>query len=361
MSRMHAGDASSIVGGGFAGLGCAARAGRPRRRARSRWSTATTTTSSSRCSTRWRPSQLARGDVAFSLRELFRDARQRRRGAGRGRLGRPAGALRDHGRRADLRPATSWCWRPARSRTSSTPRAPPSTRSRSTRSTTPSGCAPASSTSSRTADRDPELVDEGALTFVDRRRRRRPASRSPGALAELIHDTMPPSTRTSPCRPPRSCWSTSATRCWARSRSRPTSTRPSVLRARRRRAAPGDRRSTEVGPGHVDARRRHDDHHPLRHLGRRRGGRAAGRPQRAADRAAAGASTSSRTSPSTGYPGVYVLGDLANIPVRRRQVAAAARLGRAAVRAVGGATTSSPTSRASRAGPSTTRTRASWR
>ena len=61
-----------------------------------------------------------------------------------------------------------------------------------------------------------------------------------------------------------------------------------------------------------------------------------------------------------GVPGVYAVGDIANIPTPRRRVASAARLGRAAERGLGGRQPRSPTSPASPARRSTTRTRGSW-
>ena len=70
-----------VVGGGFAGVGCARRLAKRRATCASRCSTATTTTSSSRCSTRSRPRSSRSSDIAFSLRKLFRDDDERRRQA----------------------------------------------------------------------------------------------------------------------------------------------------------------------------------------------------------------------------------------------------------------------------------------
>ena len=138
-----------IVGGGFAGVGCARRlAGSDDVRV---------TLLDRNNYHQFQPllyqvatSQLAPSDIAYSLRKLFRERPERRRQAGRGRVGRPGGAHGDDDRRRIASPATRSCSRPARSRTSSTRRAPRSTRSRSTRSTTRSGCARASSACSRT-------------------------------------------------------------------------------------------------------------------------------------------------------------------------------------------------------------------
>ena len=178
-----------IVGGGFAGLGCAQRARRATT-STSRCSTATATTSSSRCSTRWPPPQLAPSDIATRCAGVFRahdnvdvklaeiaavdpaardGARDRRRGARRRRAGsgrRLAAELLRHARRRS------------------------STRSRCTRWTTPTGCAPASSALFEQADRDPALVERGALNFVV-------VGGGPtgvevaGALADMLAMTMP--------------------------------------------------------------------------------------------------------------------------------------------------------------------------
>ena len=62
-----------------------------------------------------------------------------------------------------------------------------------------------------------------------------------------------------------------------------------------------------------------------------------------------------------GFPGVYAVGDVANIPGTRRHHAAPARLGRAAVRGRGRRRTSCASGAGARRSRSTTRTRASWR
>ena len=129
-------------------------------------------------------SQLASSDIAYSLRKLFRDHDERRRQARRGRVGRPGDAHGDRPRtarrytgdahRAGGRLAAELLPHAGRAR---------STRSRSTRSTTRSGCARAILGVFEDADRDPALLDQGALNFVvvgggADRRRDRPA-RSP--------------------------------------------------------------------------------------------------------------------------------------------------------------------------------------
>ena len=95
-------------------------------------------------------SQLASSDVAFSLRKLFHDDAERRRQAGRRRVGRPGDAHGDDRPTASASPATPGPGRRLAAELLPHARARRSTRSRSTRSTTRSGCARASSASSRT-------------------------------------------------------------------------------------------------------------------------------------------------------------------------------------------------------------------
>ena len=189
MSRDHDGRPLRvvIVGGGFAGVGCA----------RSSRSTTTSVTLLDRNNYhQFQPllyqvatAQLASTDIARLAARLFRDDAQRRRQAGRGRrrsTRRPARSRRPTARRS--RATTSFS-RPARSRTSSAPRAPRSTRSRSTRSTTRSALRSRIFGVFEEADRDPSLIDAGRAEL--RRRRRRADRRgAAGALADLIHDTM---------------------------------------------------------------------------------------------------------------------------------------------------------------------------
>ena len=138
-------------GGGFAGLGCARRLAergrRPRHAARPQQLPPVPAAALPGGD---RPS-CAPSDIAYSLRKLFRERRERRRQAGevtRRSTPRRARVTTADGRA--LSRATRSCSRRARSRTSSAPRAPRSTRSRSTRSTTRSGCARGSSACSRT-------------------------------------------------------------------------------------------------------------------------------------------------------------------------------------------------------------------
>ena len=62
------------------------------------------------------------------------------------------------------------------------------------------------------------------------------------------------------------------------------------------------------------ARRRHDDQDALRGLGRRHHGARRWPPRPGCRRAAAGASTSQPDLTVDGCPGVYAIGDVANIP-----------------------------------------------
>jgi cation diffusion facilitator CzcD-associated flavoprotein CzcO len=136
-----------IVGGGFAGLGCARRlAGRDDIRV---------TLIDKHNYHQFQPlfhqvatCQLASADVATSLRKPFRKHENVAVKMGEVTAVDPATkrVTLDSGRPSRV---TSWSWRPGASRTSSTPRAP-STPSRSTRWTTPSGCARGSWRCSRT-------------------------------------------------------------------------------------------------------------------------------------------------------------------------------------------------------------------
>ena len=177
-----------IVGAGFAGLGCA-RALAKHRHVHVTLSTATTTTSSSPCSTRWRhPSSPARTSPSRSTSCSTR-TRTWTWWWTRWRRSTPAPAPRPRRTGGPSR-VTPWCWRRARGRSSSARRAPPSTPSRSTRSSTPTGCAPRSSRCSTPSQRDPSLVDEGALTFVVVGAGAT-GTEIAGALAEMITHTMP--------------------------------------------------------------------------------------------------------------------------------------------------------------------------
>ena len=177
-----------VVGGGFAGVGCVKRLARE--------TDVRVTLIDRHNYHQFQPllyqvatSQLASSDIAFSLRKLFRRARERRREARRGDRARPGHPHGHARRRASASPATRSCSPRARSRTSSAPPAPRSTRSRSTRSTTRRGCARGSSRCSRRPTAIPGCIDQGALTFVV-------VGGGPtgvelaGALADLIAETM---------------------------------------------------------------------------------------------------------------------------------------------------------------------------
>ena len=154
-----------IVGGGFAGVGCAQAPGQARGRARS-WSTRTTTTSSSRSCTRWRPISSPRptspdrcaGSSARTPRSTSSSARwsasirQPEDGDHEG-WHHLSGRLPGPGRRhpAQLLPH-------ARRRSSTLSPLQPGR--------TPSGCGRVSSRCSRTPTAIPTLVDQGALNFV---------------------------------------------------------------------------------------------------------------------------------------------------------------------------------------------------
>ena len=129
------------------------------------------------------------------------------------------------------------------------------------------------------------------------------------------------------------------TPCSARS---PTS-RTSTPHKRLDRARGRDPLGTGVASVHADRVELDDGTthpHPHRRLGRRRVGGCDRRRTRAADRPRRTDLTYSRTSPSTDFPGVYAVGDVANIPGSRRHDAAPARLGRPAGRQLGRGRTS---------------------
>ena len=139
-----------VVGGGFAGVGCARRL--------AEHDDVRVTLIDRNNYHQFQPllyqvatSQLASSDVAYSLRKLFRDDDERRRQARRRRVGRPGDAHGDDRRRPDATPGDALVLaagsQPNFFRHAGRAR---STRSRSTRSTTRSGCARASSASSRT-------------------------------------------------------------------------------------------------------------------------------------------------------------------------------------------------------------------
>ena len=95
-----------VVGGGFAGVGCAQRLAEAGRRAASRCSTATTTTSSSRCSTRWRPASSRRRHRLLAAQAVPRRRRTSTSSSTRSPAIDPATRTRHDRRRARVRAAT---------------------------------------------------------------------------------------------------------------------------------------------------------------------------------------------------------------------------------------------------------------
>ena len=191
-------------------------------------------------------------------------------------------------------------------------RAPRSTRSRSTRSTTPTRLRSRVLEVFEAADRDPSLIDQGALTFVvvgggaDRRRARRRARRPDR------RDDDAWSTTTSRSARRRSTSSTSATRCSAGSPTARTTTPPRCS-ARKGVQLHLGVAVTEIGAGHVAL----GDGSVLRTRCVVWGGGLKAAPVAAAGRAAAGPRRADRRAARPvrrGFPGVYVAGDVANIP-----------------------------------------------
>ena len=154
-----------IVGGGFAGVGCA-------RRLADRDDVRVTLIDRNNYH-QFQPllyqvatSQLAPSDIAYSLRKLFHDDLNVDVKLAEVASLDPATHTRDDRRRRALSPATRSCSPPARSRTSSAPPAPRSTPSRSTASTTRTRLRSRILGVFEDADRDPSLIDQGALNFV---------------------------------------------------------------------------------------------------------------------------------------------------------------------------------------------------
>ena len=154
-----------VVGGGFAGVGCVRRL--------AKHDDVRVTLIDRNNYHQFQPllyqvatSQLAPSDIAFSLRKLFRDDDNVDVKLGEVASRRPGGAHGDDGGRRADRAATRSSWPPARSRTSSARRARTSTPSRSTRSTTRTRLRSRILAVFEDADRDPSLIDQGALNFV---------------------------------------------------------------------------------------------------------------------------------------------------------------------------------------------------
>ena len=161
-----------IVGGGFAGVACAAKLGKDRDLAVTLidrndyhqfqpllYQVATYQLARRATSpTRWRRSRKVHGGFEVKQADVVGD--------------RSGSALGHHGRRG-RRSEADYLVLAAGSQAVllQHARARASTRSRSTRSTTPSGSATAILAVFDDAAADPSLIDEGALEFVDRRRR----------------------------------------------------------------------------------------------------------------------------------------------------------------------------------------------
>ena len=133
------------------------------------------------------------------------------------------------------------------------------------------------------ADRDPALIDRGALNFVV-------VGGGPtgvemaGALADLINESMTGEYHDIPCRAARIHIVDLGDALLAPFSAKTHEYAAKVLGRKGVQIHLGVA-VTEVGPGHVDARRRHHDPHPLRDLGRRQHGPAAGAARSARPRA----------------------------------------------------------------------------
>ena len=171
-----------VLGGGFAGIGAARKL--KDADADVVLSTSTTTTRSSRCCTRSRPTCSSTSRSGTAPRPLPRPAERRRPPGDGDRRSTSSSARCSSPTMAplDLRLPRARAGR--RGQLLRRSRAPPSTPSRCTRWPTPCGSRSTSSRRWEAADRDPSLVDDGALNVVvvgggaDRRRERRRAGRA---------------------------------------------------------------------------------------------------------------------------------------------------------------------------------------
>ena len=159
-----------IVGGGFAGVGCAKELAKHDIRV---------TLIDRNNYHQFQPllyqvatAELATTDVARPLRGIFKKDADRRRHAGRGDRRRSRDPDRSPPPTARPSPATTWCWRPARNRTSSA--RPGAERARLPAlhgATTPARCARGCFEVLEDADADPALHRRGGAQLRDRRRR----------------------------------------------------------------------------------------------------------------------------------------------------------------------------------------------
>ena len=220
-------------------------------------------------------------------------------------------------------------------------------------------CAPGCSRSSRTPTPTPARSTEGALNFVI-------VGAGPtgvetaGAIADAVNDVMPqalPRRRRQPGAGSTS--STTARSCSPRSPTRPTPTPPTSCSTTACSSSSGTG-VTEIAADQVTLSDGTRDPDPHRGLGRRHPGARAGRPSSGCRRAG-------RTGRRAARP--HRRGLPARLRHRRHgqhRPTTTATTSRSSARSpcrpgAGRPRTSSPTSTASRASPSTTRTRASWR
>ena len=181
------------------------------------------------------------------------------------------------------------------------------------------------------ADRDRALIDQGALDFVI-------VGGGPtgvevaGALAEMInttiateyHDLPPGAAKVHLVNHGPELLSMFAAKAH-------TYTAKVLAEGRRRPPVRDGRDGHRAGP--CDPQRRVDDQDAVRRLGRRPEGRADREARRGWRRAGAGGSTSDPDLAVAGFPGVYVVGDIANIPdTKAGQDASATRVRRDAER-----------------------------